>query len=68
MTSRLFHAVIAGGIALATPLSVSACSGDSPSPTSTDSGDDARSLPDTSGADAGHDAGGDADGGWPPTK
>ena len=83
MRSRLFHAVIAGGFALATPLA--ACSSknsDTPLTEATDaSGDDADAYqptpdadpPDADAGDAAEDAmdmdgGYDADSGWPPTK
>lgn len=73
MRSRLFHAVVASGLALAVPLTLSACAGDdSRRPTPTDGGgtSSADEVAEDGAAhgDGAHDAAADADGGWPPTK
>lgn len=69
MRSRLFHAVIVGGLAIAAPLASGACSSDdSRGPAAVDAG--AADVDGDAGGhgDGAHDAAVDADGGWPPTK
>jgi len=74
MRSRLFHAVVAGGLALAAPLTLPACSSDGSHEPGTDAGVGSADQADR-GAD-GTAAPGEAgvapdagtDGGWPPTK
>lgn len=72
MRSRLFHAVIVGGLAIATPLASGACSSDdSRGPTTVDAAGAGAADVDADASahgDGAHDAAFDADGGWPPTK